>query len=503
MGDVLSELFGVSTHKQLNKIKRFIQTLNANHNQLVNLVSESFSLLNKTNKDIQTNRDAINMLINSTRAFHNFFNVHRSSVLNSFEDEKRINRVINSMQSAFHVMEANLRDIYFEVLTLRHNIESGFDGHLTVNLLPPDKLLELLIKIQTNIPFYVKLPFEPTDENLIKYYQLINPTVLPDHYKTHIIFALPLVHLNNSFAIYSTVQLPYPNENGSLAAVYDLEQQHLVISQTRNNYALLTNEEYHNCKHAPVCTFTSPIYDLRSYPTCLTSLYLRDFILIEKYCLKRIVKMPDFPVVRHMFARHYAVATKTDLILNVICGGSPSREMRVTSVQHIVVPEGCELACEYFILPYSYHARSNEEKETRILHDIRLNEIVKNIWTSASLKPLRNFSVPAEFNLPFELADVSSIPLNQFQTLFTDSLLSNLDAKQHNYTRFALILLFCVIGLILCAGVILLLYCVRSRRRRYSTRQKTLNERKVLFYAASQAEEEPKPACIAQGLLQK
>ena len=482
IGEVLSSLFGLSTHQQLKRAKSAISDLQDNHNQLVNVVSESITLLNKSNYEIQSNRHAVNTLSTAIKNLKQEYSSQYMQLHHQVYSSWETTRSVTVLQSSFHVIEAKLRDIYQEVLTLRRNLELAFKGQLTVDLIPPNKLLSLLTNIQNSVPSYVKLPYPLNREHLIKYYQLIQPTVMPDHYKSHVIFALPLVHTNSSYEVYHTIQVPFPNDDGLLGAYYQLEDKYLVISPLKDYYALLTIDEYNTCKHSPVCKFSSPIYSLSQNPTCISSLFIRDFLLIDKFCSKNIVTFPKIPIVRHMFARHYIVATSKELQLDTLCPNSPSTSETITTVEHIVVPDMCSLTCDYFTIPPSYSGNSNEEQEVRVKNDVNLGKLVNSIWLSQTLVPFKNTSTIKSYNLT-ELEDVRDMPVSHLYRMLDQSESTHKKGVivRHTYRFNNTHMLF-----VLAALLILLCFCLLylCRRRRRRTPIKSIVRKRVHFVEA-------------------
>ena len=66
VGDIFSSLFGVATESNLHILKTQIGNLRATQGQVVHVVSNSLSILNKTNVVVKTNRDMINNLTSAT-----------------------------------------------------------------------------------------------------------------------------------------------------------------------------------------------------------------------------------------------------------------------------------------------------------------------------------------------------------------------------------------------------------------------------------------------------
>lgn len=505
LGDVLSGLFGVSTHKQLKKIKTQINSFKDKHNQLVHLVSESLSLLNSSNKEIQLNRNAINKLNDAVSGLKKEISYQLDNLKRASFNGFRFTRSLSVLQSSFHIIEANLHDITQEITKLTRNIERAMKGHLTIDLLSPRKIISLLTNVQNSLPPHISLPYPIERANLAKYYQLIEPTVLPDHYKTHVIFALPLVHLNRSYEIYHAIQVPEPNEDGTLGANYNLENNYLVISPHKSSFALLTPEEYQLCKRAPICKISSPIYNLNRNPMCISSLFIKDYSLIQTHCSKTITKLPKSPTVRHVLGRHYIISTPQTLKIIITCPESENSEILLNSVAHIEAPDGCSLSSDYFTIPPNSHGQSNLEQENRILNEVNLAKLVNNIWSDPSLNSLTNLSLFKSYNLS-SLPAVSNLPVNQLQNLLFDTVHSHakdITVRVISHRTFILVISVVTIFILFVICIVCALFYLRYIQKTYR-KSNLVRYKTVRFAEVKNNDSEPRATDtdIAHGLLQ-
>ena len=80
-GDLLNALFGTATESDLDGLRKQISNLAVNQNDLVHVVENSLSMLNKTNTLASQNRHAMNNLVIDLRKLNNNLHKIRSLVL--------------------------------------------------------------------------------------------------------------------------------------------------------------------------------------------------------------------------------------------------------------------------------------------------------------------------------------------------------------------------------------------------------------------------------------
>ena len=73
VGNLMSFLFGVSTEENVNRLRKSIINLQHVNDQVVHVVSDSLTLINKSNEEIRINRNALRKITNATSAIQREF----------------------------------------------------------------------------------------------------------------------------------------------------------------------------------------------------------------------------------------------------------------------------------------------------------------------------------------------------------------------------------------------------------------------------------------------
>ena len=81
-GDLLNSLFGTATESDLDGIRNQLTSLSANQNDLVHVVENSLTMVNKTNTVTAQNRQAINTMSQNFADLSNKLSGLRNLMLN-------------------------------------------------------------------------------------------------------------------------------------------------------------------------------------------------------------------------------------------------------------------------------------------------------------------------------------------------------------------------------------------------------------------------------------
>ena len=72
------------------------------------------------------------------------------------------------------------------------------------------------------MPADIQLPYPLTNDGLLKYYQYIQPMVVPARNSFHIVMAIPLMHSDMEYEINRAVQVPVPHLQGTLGQHFQI-----------------------------------------------------------------------------------------------------------------------------------------------------------------------------------------------------------------------------------------------------------------------------------------
>ena len=422
VGDILSSLFGTVGKKDLRKLKRTLEAQGGQNEQLVHVVSESLTLLNKTQKDVQTNREAIRHLSVINNQLHTDVAEIYNKLTFSLKSEYFKNTIIHRIQTIFNLVTSNLREAHFASITLKNQLEAGLHGSIDTSLITPTELQTTLLNIQDHLPPAMDLPYPPNGDGLMKYYSTLKPTILPDRDGFHLVFGLPLRHLVDKYAIYRAVQtpVPMPNDTSGLAMTHRLEAEYIAISHNEQQYTLLNRADVAICFSLSVCKFHTPIFSVIDYPSCMISLYLRNDLATKKYCRKQITQTTGFPKIQPMYGPYWLITAFRPIDVTLACEEETSKS-QIKGVTILMVPSGCELITEFFHIPAMKTFETTIEKSVRINIEKNVSQTCENIWGTlpnmlSDIQPLTK-----EIDLS-GLPTIDDMPINNLQNLLQNAI---------------------------------------------------------------------------------
>ena len=471
IGDLLSDLFGVGTEKQLRRLKSAMNDLRDNQDQFAHVLSKSLTLINKTNEQVRTNRQALKKLSSAL----NYFQTEVQQVLyqwrHSIIPEMLYIELVTRLHTIFHLVSSTMRQIHFEISDMATEVQTALNGHVSPKLIKPSVLANTLRRIRAKLPQGTTLPFNTDKQGLMTYYHYLQPSVLPGPYKIHVAVAIPLLHTDNSFELYRAIQIPVPNPENGLGANYLIEHEHLLVSTDKNTFSFIKDSELDDCRQLPVCTFASPLYRITQYPTCLTSLFLNDDTRIGIYCKKIISNMPPIPIVQHMFGRHWIMSTHRPFNITVRCPIQGSSTRTVLGIQTIDPGENCSVVSPLFTIPTSTYGASSIEQETRLIATVEIAKLSRNIWNTDTVLPrlTNNTQLPDLTDLP----DVATLPIKHLHDLLNNTVTKRLIDFKPDSRLHPVLVAGSVLGIVTLTGVlsIVLLSVLRLQYKRHSSRQ--------------------------------
>lgn len=417
VGRALSLLFGVSTEKNVHHLRDSLIQLGDRQEQVVDVLSHSLTLLNKTNAEVQLNRKALLRVMNATSTLQQEFrNLYNELTLNIFPNFLYVHSVAR-LQGIFNIISATLQQTHLAITNLLFQIQSSAQGKLSPSFIPPSQLVSVLSEVQTDLPPGIHLPYELNRDGLVQYYRNIQPMMITGPRSFHLVMAIPLIHARTEYDIYRTVQVPVPHPQGALGALNILETEYFAISRDHNHFINLKEAEILHCLHGPICKFTTPKLNVGKYPQCIISLYLHDNNRIKTYCSERIIKLSDIPYLEFLFENHWLISTSNPFSLEKQCGGQ-KETLKIGGVFVLKIETGCSATSEYFDIPLQVAGETHAEKEIKFYAKLEIIKLSPNIWNqSENLKAIFSDS---KFNLSDirqELLNVEDVPLQYLHNL--------------------------------------------------------------------------------------
>ena len=455
VGDLMSDLFGTTTHKQLNKVKSNFEKLKFNQDQVIHVVQDSLTLLNQTHEEVRVNRDAIMGITTTLNNIKNEILFVKNYVRTSNAEMGKYHAAYIRLQGMFSLISITLQDALIQLLELSFEIQQIAEGNMPPTIFPPNLFLKTLKSIESHLNITQALPFPATQEHLIKYYKLLEPTLVQMKNQFLIVFALPIVNTKMQYFLYKFVQVPVPNLDGTLVARYAPENEYLLISTDRLRYTLLSPKEVENCNESPICTFQSPLLITEHNPSCLIAVFKNNVTLTEETCKKIITPAETRPVIEILFGRHFLISTITPISGKKTCNHNQEYEFSIEKgIKYFEVEDGCEIKTKYFEIPPNFHGKTSIARESHFQVEKAVQLMRPEIWSDSNLKPFNNITGNENFK-NISLKKIDKIPIDKLKSILT----SNIYKDIHSDNHFRSIMPPWVVGLTIAFVTLIILLC--------------------------------------------
>ena len=209
--------------------------------------------------------------------------------------------MVTKIHNAFHVVSYALKETHRSLSELTWQMSDAIHGKLSMFLVKPSDLLKLLVQIQDHLEDGVSLPFPLTGAEIYKYYQYLQPLMLPDGERFHVVIVVPLIHAHSKLKMYRVVSVPIPNQNLGVSVNYDLEADHVLVSENATYYSLIQSSDISECKSVQQYRFNAPWFKVSGYPSCVMAHFLRQNDEINKLCTIEISKIGSLPVLYKLY----------------------------------------------------------------------------------------------------------------------------------------------------------------------------------------------------------
>ena len=427
-GDLLGSLFGTATKADMAQLRNQINSIASNKNELVHVVQNSLTIVNKTNNIVANNRRSLNLLT----AANNKLDKKMRILHNTLIDRTRIQDIKLQMTSKVfgmtNAISRTLRKLTNMVNQLATNMDNALRNQLSTTLITPGHLRDVLHGISKRIPN--SLTLKRYDGNSIAwYYKHLPITVIPGQSKIHLVSVIPLIPVESLYTLYRVVVLPIPIASKQLASEVVVEGTHFAVSRQGNSYVVLDEDELLKCQTTDTtyCPLNRAAMNLARMPSCLGSLYLTDQDGITKNCPVKITNNYNFPIFRHLVKGKWMVATDKPVNIHQKCDtlGGISTPISVTDpVQVITLTSGCTGYTEYAKLSPYFYKSSSDPADLIEYQKLNVGSELIPIWN------LKSSNYTYDYQLINAKPSLSQLP--EFENVDMGALLSQLDNIDKN-----------------------------------------------------------------------
>ena len=418
IGKGLSYLFGTASESDLKTIRTSIDNLANNQKEITHVVDENISIINVTRIELKENRKTINRMVVSLNKLDNKLENITRALENEVFQMGQFVQLYLQLDSIIQVVRNTIwqAKAYMEHIQLQLNMLSL--GHLSPSVISPKNLKDLLIEIESHLPTFLQLPYDPRRE-IWKLYKILTCTTVPEKGRFLVVVSIPLLDKNSKFEIYEIFNIPVPkvnqeiqdNNTSHMVAWYQLETTSIAINTNQMKYVLLTEKEKELC-NSPVhnyCSVQSPLYSLMLSKLCVTALFLRDRSKVRSYCQTLVNPNSILPQAEYITDGLWFIATQSLITFSIDC---PKRLKTTLQVKPPISLINLNMSCTAFhshltLLPY-YHNESKAEFQDHSLDILQAhNESEIQIW-----KPITS-KIPnlTKTDIPEEMKDTKEIPM--------------------------------------------------------------------------------------------
>ena len=174
----------------------------------------------------------------------------------------------------------NVETTSLHLQSLQNLTIDALQGRLTISIIRPNRLIELLKQINQNTLPDLFLPYS-IPKDIMMYYRDLAVHLTTSDDGIMILLPIPLKSLMSEFHFYEVQHVPVPYKNMSLLLTYDVPHPFIALSTDQTNIVHLTESEYNHCvtNKENLCHFKSPIRFAEQVSNdCSTALILRKSI---------------------------------------------------------------------------------------------------------------------------------------------------------------------------------------------------------------------------------
>ena len=473
-GDLLGALIGTASRTALNKLKNQINSLASDQNELVHVVKNSLTIVNKTNSVASENRHAIEILSDATKKLDRKMRILNNAMLDREQLQNAKISINNKVVAMTNAIVRTLRKISNRITKLSSNMNSALRGELSTTLVEPEQLREVLRGISRQIPSSLSL--KAYDGNLIAwYYKHLPITVIPDQNRIHLISMIPLIPVESLFTLYRVIVLPIPIDNTDKASEITIEGTHFAVSKQGNDYIILDNDELATCQDMDTtyCPLNRATMNLARMPSCLGSLYLEEQDGIISNCPIKISNNVKFPIFRHLVQGKLMIASDSKLIVHQRCdilGDTTTPIVVRPPIQIITLQSGCTGYTEYAKLPPFFYQSSSDLDPLTPYEKLNVGAELIPIWN------INNSSYRYDYKLMNDLptlSDIDKIDVTELQNRLESISKEKIIVSDSNQWKVIVITASVVICIciILMAGIGFYIHRQKSRTNEYNCAQ--------------------------------
>ena len=431
LGNILNFLFGVTTDRNLNKVKTAFKKLAKEQNNIKHIINENLSIINISRSEIKENRHTINGLIYSLESSNQLFQNITSSLRRKIFDMNYFISIYLQADILIQEMHQNNQRAISYLNTINQQLTAFGTGHISQSVIPPQQLKSLLLNISRQLPDTMSLP-QDVETNLWFYYRYLRCSLITKDNKFLIISSIHINDVSAKFTIFNIINVPVGYFNLSTVAFYKIDMKYLAISLDNTKYMSLSPSEALLCTHghSSLCAPNTPIYPVINTKSCAISLFMHRSI--DQNCKKIFSTDITLPSAIYITDGIWVITSVTPITMTMVCGlNKKERYIIKPFFQIIKLKHNCHAFSDVITLPayFQGHSDTHIENEYSSLVTIFNQSLTPHIWKTIDKDDDYNV------NLPPHLKKMKDIHLRHFvENMDTHTFIKPNSWKWQHYT---------------------------------------------------------------------
>jgi hypothetical protein len=316
VGSVLKWFFGTATLLDVEELHKTIDTMHRTEGDIIHSVDHQMTYLKTLDSAVKFNTEAVETLSEKVKAImldSNKWKEETDIALHwlNYTMYNQSNIFTYVRQLEFAILE--LRTMVKEVLI---SLDSTMAGKLSMNLIPPVMLRNILKNVTSYFPDGYTLCVSLQRNTINLFYEFIDMSVLADRYSVKLVMLIPLKTFERHFYLYKLITFPYKISNLGNYIQLTAEYDNLVLDDSNQRFLLWKEADIKKCrgKGIVICPADTPIYG-RNVLTCESSLYFQRNEA-RTLCSRRILQQNFAPIlIRHSRDWIYSFGSKQQVNL--------------------------------------------------------------------------------------------------------------------------------------------------------------------------------------------
>ena len=296
-GSILKTLFGTATIADISQLHDALNDFQIQNSDITHSLSNQLTYVKKLGTATEINAEAIS----------NLSSIVKDSIIRSHDKFQELTRDLMWLNITVYTQSeifTTVRQLEFALLRLIQQLDelssalqSAIQGRLSISLITPNMLLNILKNVSLQLPDGYELIAGIRAANVHLYYELVKVLTAATAHGIKLIVSVPLKGTDHHFTMYKIMTLP-EHISPNRFAQYIIDYPYIAIHGNQHDYLLFTEQQYNLCTRGSIviCPTHAAVYDAQA-SSCEFSLYLQ---LTQNYqlCQRKLLLHHQSPLLQ-------------------------------------------------------------------------------------------------------------------------------------------------------------------------------------------------------------